>query len=73
VQTPGALLDPLGLRDPIIYVPSTPGVVVGDYVVGVGVVPELSRWAMMLLGFAGVGFAAYRRRSPKNGFWLAAA
>ena len=26
-------------------------------------VPEASTWAMMLLGFAGVGFAAYRRRS----------
>ncbi len=25
-------------------------------------VPELSTWAMMLLGFAGVGFVAYRRR-----------
>jgi probable HAF family extracellular repeat protein len=33
-------------------------------------VPELSTWAMMLIGFAGVGFAAYRRslgftRSPR--------
>jgi hypothetical protein len=26
-------------------------------------VPEPSTWAMMLLGFAGVGFLAYRRRS----------
>jgi hypothetical protein len=26
-------------------------------------VPEPSTWAMMLLGFAGVGFVAYRRRS----------
>lgn len=25
-------------------------------------VPELSTWAMMLIGFAGVGFAAYRRK-----------
>lgn len=25
-------------------------------------VPEASTWAMMLLGFAGVGFAAYRKR-----------
>jgi hypothetical protein len=25
-------------------------------------VPEASTWAMMLLGFAGVGFLAYRRR-----------
>ena len=26
-------------------------------------VPEPSTWAMMLLGFAGLGFAAYRRKS----------
>ena len=26
-------------------------------------VPETSTWAMMLLGFAGVGFAAYRRKA----------
>jgi hypothetical protein len=29
----------------------------------VGGVPEPSTWAMMLLGFAGVGFMAYRRKS----------
>jgi hypothetical protein len=29
----------------------------------VGAVPESSTWAMMILGFAGVGFIAYRRRS----------
>jgi outer membrane lipase/esterase len=28
-----------------------------------GDVPELSTWAMMLLGFAGIGFVAYRRKS----------
>ena len=32
-------------------------------VVGVAAVPEPSTWAMMLLGFAGVGFMAYRRKS----------
>jgi hypothetical protein len=26
-------------------------------------VPELSTWAMMILGFCGLGFMAYRRRS----------
>jgi hypothetical protein len=26
-------------------------------------VPEPSTWAMMVLGFAGVGFMAYRRKS----------
>ena len=29
---------------------------------GVGSVPEPSTWAMMILGFAGVGFMGYRRR-----------
>jgi len=29
----------------------------------VGAVPEPATWAMMLLGFAGVGFIAYRRKS----------
>jgi hypothetical protein len=28
----------------------------------VSAVPEPSTWAMMILGFAGVGFMAYRRR-----------
>jgi hypothetical protein len=31
--------------------------------IGVGAVPEPSTWAMMILGFAGVAFMAYRRRS----------
>jgi hypothetical protein len=26
-------------------------------------VPEPSTWAMMILGFAGVGYLAYRRRN----------
>lgn len=30
----------------------------------VGDVPELSTWAMMLLGFCGLGFFAYRRKVP---------
>jgi hypothetical protein len=29
----------------------------------IAAVPEPSTWAMMILGFAGVGFLAYRRRS----------
>jgi hypothetical protein len=29
----------------------------------VGAVPEPSTWAMMILGFAGIGFMAYRRRN----------
>jgi hypothetical protein len=34
-------------------------------------VPEPSTWAMMILGFAGVGFMAYRRRSQGTAFRLA--
>jgi hypothetical protein len=34
-------------------------------------VPELSTWAMMILGFAGVGFRAYRRKSQTSFFRLA--
>jgi hypothetical protein len=29
-------------------------------------VPEPSTWAMMILGFAGVGFMTYRRRKQSN-------
>jgi hypothetical protein len=36
-----------------------------------GAVPEPSTWAMMILGFAGVSFMAYRR-SRKEGLALAA-
>jgi PEP-CTERM motif-containing protein len=37
---------------------------VNDQTFTVSAVPEASIWAMMLIGFAGVGFIAYRR-SPK--------
>jgi hypothetical protein len=32
----------------------------------VAAVPEPSTWAMMILGFFGVGFLAYRRRGPAS-------
>jgi hypothetical protein len=36
-----------------------------DFALG-GAVPEPSTWAMMLLGFAGLGYAGYRRaREPR--------
>jgi hypothetical protein len=34
------------------------------YAAEVAAVPEPSTWAMLLIGFAGIGFAAYRRRAP---------
>jgi PEP-CTERM motif len=37
----------------------------------VGAVPEPSTWAMMILGFAGVGFMAYRRKSKGSGLRIA--
>ena len=42
-------------------------------ITGVDDVPELSTWAMMLLGFASVGFMAYRRSRKGQGLALAAA
>jgi hypothetical protein len=30
------------------------------FVVGAGAIPEPSTWAMMLLGFVGLGFAGYK-------------
>jgi hypothetical protein len=37
----------------------------------VGAVPEPSTWAMMLLGFAGIGYAVYRRKKGAPGTALA--
>ena len=37
----------------------------------VGAVPEPSTWAMMILGFAGVGFMAYRRRNQNTALRVA--
>ena len=37
----------------------------------VGAVPEPATWAMMILGFMGVGFMAYRRKSSNQSFRLA--
>lgn len=34
----------------------------GDVSIQVNAVPEASTWAMLILGFAGVGFMAYRRK-----------
>jgi hypothetical protein len=31
----------------------------------IAAVPEPSTWAMMILGFAGVGYMTYRRRKPE--------
>ena len=36
---------------------------IGVFTDTVAAVPEPSTWAMMILGFAGVGFMAYRRKA----------
>jgi hypothetical protein len=43
-------------------VPSPDGYFVVDVTTAVAAVPEPSTWAMLLLGFAGIGFMGYRRR-----------
>jgi len=47
------------------------GAVIGN--VSISAVPEASTWAMMLLGFAGLGFVGYRRASQKGGMSFTAA
>jgi hypothetical protein len=39
--------------------------------VNISAVPEPSTWAMMILGFAGLGFMAYRRKQNGSAFRLA--
>jgi PEP-CTERM motif-containing protein len=42
---------------------------VGDYVAGSATVaPEPSTWAMLLLGFVGLGVAGYRRQARRARF-----
>jgi outer membrane lipase/esterase len=38
-------------------------VIADAFLTATGAVPEPSTWAMMILGFAGIGFMAYRRKS----------
>jgi hypothetical protein len=44
-----------------------------DFAVFTAAVPEPSTWAMMILGFAGIGFMAYRRKNNHNTMALNAA
>lgn len=45
---------------------NTQGFSVGVLIPGVGTVPEPASWAMMLLGFAGIGVALRRRRQLRG-------
>jgi hypothetical protein len=51
--------DALGFNDPPGYYNDN----TGSITVNISAVPEPSTWAMMIFGFAGVGFMAYRRKS----------
>jgi hypothetical protein len=55
----------LTVDDLVINAPSTSGELTGEIsnIVVAAAVPEPSTWAMMLLGFAGIGFMSYRRKN----------
>jgi hypothetical protein len=58
-----------GILDPVIAVdPTDPNAADLEVLTSPGIgnssaVPEASTWAMMLAGFTGLGYAAYRRRA----------
>jgi hypothetical protein len=65
--------------DAVAAYPGSPFTFTGTYTIGedagsgtfnIANVPEPSTWAMMVLGFAGIGFMAYRRKS-KSGLMAA--
>jgi hypothetical protein len=61
-------------QDPLAFLINSEGNSFSLDVVGpaVAAVPEPSTWAMMILGFAGVSFMAYRRSRKDQGLALAA-
>jgi hypothetical protein len=67
LQSPGGGVNQLlfGFNDDIFD--DNTGTIKFDLIISspssVGAVPEPSTWAMMIVGFAGVGFMAYRRKS----------
>jgi PEP-CTERM motif len=62
-DTQSATIDPFLSIDPIFLL-DNPGLSLefSSGIVNISPVPEPSTWAMMILGFAGVGFMAYRRK-----------
>jgi hypothetical protein len=62
VAPDGATALLLGINDDT-YSDNSGQLVVSVTSPSIGAVPEPSTWAMMILGFAGVGFMAYRRRN----------
>ena len=50
----------------VTFTSTAPAFELSNVTASVGAVPEPATWAMMVLGFAGIGFLAYRRK-PKAG------
>lgn len=55
-----------GAFDTVILTSSTNALEIDNISSAVSSVPEASTWAMMVLGFLGVGFVAYRRKSESK-------
>jgi hypothetical protein len=73
-STPGgsssAFIDPYFSIDPSVSDPQDYRIFLSAGIENIGptsAVPEMPTWAMMLVGFAGLGFAGYRRvRQPRG-------
>jgi PEP-CTERM motif len=65
------LLETFGITEPTIAEVSLDGTVTYTYIPAVLTIPEPSTWAMMLLGFGGLGVMAYQRRRPSQPLRLA--
>ena len=55
-----------GALTSIYGIPNLTGAPIGDATVTITSVPEASTWGMMALGFAGLGFAAWRRKATSE-------
>jgi hypothetical protein len=66
VESAGAFLDPIFSIDPNFVGANNYSIETSFGIGNVSAVPEPSTWAMLLLGFAGVGFVAYGRNTTKS-------
>jgi hypothetical protein len=67
IDTLTPAVNPFSLTIGVAITRDTAGTSTGDF--NMSAVPEPSTWAMMVLGFVGVGFMAYRRRSKSKFRW----
>ena len=58
----GAITGPFSITEVYTITATGPGTF--NATIDVSAVPEASTWAMLILGFLGVGFAGYRRKLP---------